>query len=76
VDSLGWQGRQGGTRDAAFVRDRVLNAATAGGIVVMHVGSHPTDRSTLDADALPAVIDGLRARGYTLVTLDVLLGSS
>src|SRR5690606_1589556 len=28
VDSLGWQGTQGGTRTYTFVRDRVLNAAT------------------------------------------------
>jgi peptidoglycan/xylan/chitin deacetylase (PgdA/CDA1 family) len=74
VDSLGWQGTQGGTRDAAFIATRVLNAATPGGIVAMHVGSNPTDRSTLDAAALPAIIDGLRARGYTLVSLNVLLG--
>jgi peptidoglycan/xylan/chitin deacetylase (PgdA/CDA1 family) len=74
VDSLGWQGTMSGTRSAAFVSDRVLAAASPGGIVVMHVGSHPTDHSTLDADALPTVITGLRARGYTFVTLNTLLG--
>jgi peptidoglycan/xylan/chitin deacetylase (PgdA/CDA1 family) len=73
VDTLGWQGTQQGTRDASFVVDRVIGAATAGEIVLMHVGSHPTDRSTLDADALPGVIGGLRQRGYTFVTLDALL---
>jgi hypothetical protein len=39
----------------------------------MHVGSHPTDGSTLDADALAAVIAGLRAEGYRFATLDALL---
>jgi hypothetical protein len=43
--------------------------------IVMHVGSHPTDMSTLDADALSAVIAGLRQRGYQFMTLDVLLSS-
>jgi peptidoglycan/xylan/chitin deacetylase (PgdA/CDA1 family) len=73
VDSLGWQGTMGGTRNGSFVANRVLNATTPGGIVLMHVGSHPTDGSTLDADALPAIIDGLRDRGYSFVTLDALL---
>jgi peptidoglycan/xylan/chitin deacetylase (PgdA/CDA1 family) len=73
VDSLGWQGTMGGTREASFVRDRVLNAAKPGGIVLMHVGSNPDDHSTLDGDALPSIIAGLRERGYTFVTLDALL---
>lgn len=72
VDSLGWQGTEGGTRDASFVRDRVLNgAAVPGGIVLFHVGS-ANDGSTLDADALPEIIDRFRARGFDFVTLDVL----
>ncbi len=73
VDSLGWQGTLAGARDATFTANRVLAAATAGGIVLMHVGSNPDDHSTLDADALPAIIAGLRARGYRLVSLDALL---
>jgi peptidoglycan-N-acetylglucosamine deacetylase len=73
VDTLGWQGTQDGTRDASFVVDRVIAAATPGEIVLMHVGSHPTDRSTLDADALTRLISALRRRGYTFVTLDVIL---
>ena len=72
VDSLGWQGTSGG-RTVAFVRDRVLAAATPGEIVLLHVGAHPTDRSTLDADALPSIIEGLRARGYQFVTLSSLV---
>ncbi|WP_458110922.1 polysaccharide deacetylase family protein [Arthrobacter sp. R1-13] len=72
VDSLGWQGTSGG-RSVASVRDRVLAAATPGGIVLMHVGAHPTDRSTLDADALPQIIEGLRGQGYGFVTLSSLI---
>ncbi|HZN16684.1 MAG TPA: polysaccharide deacetylase family protein [Micromonosporaceae bacterium] len=71
VDSLGWQGLASQT--AARVTERVLATAQPGQIVLMHVGSHPQDRSTLDADALPEVIAGLRRQGYGFVTLDVLL---
>jgi peptidoglycan/xylan/chitin deacetylase (PgdA/CDA1 family) len=71
IDTLGWQGTSGG-RSADSVVQRVLAAATPGEIVLMHVGSNPTDHSTLDADALPRVISGLRAAGYGFVTLDAL----
>jgi peptidoglycan/xylan/chitin deacetylase (PgdA/CDA1 family) len=72
VDSLGWQGTSGG-RSVESVRDRVLAAATPGEIVLMHVGAHPTDGSTLDADALPQIIERLRAAGYGFVTLSSLV---
>jgi peptidoglycan-N-acetylglucosamine deacetylase len=75
VDSLGWQGTMNGSRDAAFVTQRVVAAATPGEIVLMHVGSNPDDHSTLDADALPAVIAALRAQGYGFVTLDAMLAA-
>jgi peptidoglycan/xylan/chitin deacetylase (PgdA/CDA1 family) len=75
VDSLGWQGLSGRSPQAAaqFVTDRVLAAARRGAIVLMHVGSHPEDHTTLDAAVLPTVIDGFRSRGYRFVTLDALL---
>ncbi|TAM90586.1 MAG: polysaccharide deacetylase family protein [Jatrophihabitans sp.] len=72
VDTLGWQGTSGG-RSAASVLARVLASAGPGEIVLMHVGANPDDGTTLDADALPAVITRLRARGYGFVTLDALL---
>ncbi len=75
VDSLGWKGTSGGmTVDA--VHDRVLAAARPGAIVLMHVGANPTDGTTLDADALPAVIRDLRAAGYRFVTLEAALPQS
>ena len=68
VDTLGWKGTSGGMTTTTVV-DRVTETAHPGQIVLLHVGSHPTDRSTLDADALPEIIDQLRARGYRFITL-------
>ena len=46
TDTLGWQGTSGG-RSAASVATRVLDQARPGGIVLMHVGSHPQDLSLI-----------------------------
>jgi peptidoglycan/xylan/chitin deacetylase (PgdA/CDA1 family) len=73
VDTLGWQGTSGGMTVQRVV-DRVLAGLQPGEIVLMHVGSHPTDRSMLDAAALPQIIDQIRARGYEFVTLTALTG--
>nr|NLD41188.1 polysaccharide deacetylase family protein [Actinomycetales bacterium] len=74
VDSLGWQGLQNGTRNGQWVCDRVLNTATPGQIVLLHVGGHPQDGSTLDSDALDCIIDGLQAKGYGFVNLRDVVG--
>lgn len=68
VDTVGWKGTSGG-QSVDTVVARVLNTLRPGQIVLMHVGSHPGDRSTLDADALPRIITELRARGYSFVTV-------
>lgn len=73
VDTLGWQGTSpvggaSGGQTVQSVTTRALNAARPGEIVLMHVGAAP-DGTTLDADALPAIIDGLRARGYSFVAI-------
>ena len=73
VDTLGWEGTAGHI-SASVVASRVLAAARPGEIVLMHVGSNPDDHTTFDADALPQVISGLRAQGYSFVTLDALTG--
>jgi peptidoglycan/xylan/chitin deacetylase (PgdA/CDA1 family) len=73
VDTLGWEGTSGGMT-AQKVVDRVLANLKPGEIVLMHCGSNPDDHSTLDADALPAVIRDLKERGYSFVTLDAMLG--
>jgi len=72
VDSLGWMGPSGGVTVNSVV-SRVFASRTPGEIVLMHVGSNPTDHTTLDAAALPRVIAALAAAGYSFVTLDALL---
>ncbi len=73
VDTLGWQGTRAvggaaGGQTVASVTSRALGAARPGEIVLMHVGAAP-DGTTLDADALGGIIDGLRARGYGFVAI-------
>lgn len=72
VDTLGWKGTSGGVT-AQAVADRTLAALQPGEIVLMHIGSNPDDGSTLDADALPDIIDRISAAGYGFSTLDALL---
>jgi peptidoglycan/xylan/chitin deacetylase (PgdA/CDA1 family) len=50
---------------SAAVADNVLSHAHSGAIVIMHC-------TPASAGALPAIIGGLRARGYTLATLPAL----
>jgi hypothetical protein len=69
----GLAGTSGG-QTVQKVVDRVLAALQPGEIVLMHVGSHPTDGSMLDAAALPQIIDAMRARGYRFVTMTALTG--
>lgn len=69
VDTLGWQGTSGG-QSVATVTNRVLANLRPGEIVLLHVGSHPSDGSTLDATALPSIIREVEARGYRFVDLD------
>ena len=74
VDSLGWEGTSG-CQTVQKVTDRVLAAAQPGQDAVVLLGSNPDDGTTLDAAAaLPAIITGLRARGYSFVTLQALTG--
>jgi peptidoglycan/xylan/chitin deacetylase (PgdA/CDA1 family) len=72
VDTLGWKGTSGGVTSDRVLQ-RVLDALAPGEIVLMHVGSNPRDRSTLDGDTLPRLVDALRARGYGFVTLEAML---
>lgn len=52
--------------------DWVLREARPGSIVVMHINH----RRFHTAEALPAIVDGLRARGFELVTVGELLRSA
>lgn len=57
--------------DPAVIVKDVLGRVRGGSIVVLHVsGSHAPATGL----ALPAIIKGLRAEGYTLVTVKTLLG--
>lgn len=71
VDTLGWEGTARG-QTTASVKTRVLAALRPGEIVLMHVGS-PPDGSTLDANALPAIIRTIRQHGYSFVAITDLL---
>jgi peptidoglycan/xylan/chitin deacetylase (PgdA/CDA1 family) len=56
--------------DTAAITANVLRHAHDGAIVVLHITQANAPHT---ADALPAIIDGLRGRGYQLVTLSDLL---
>lgn len=68
VDTLGWEGTSMGQSTGSVI-SRALAHLEPGEIVLMHVGANPHDHSTLDADALPAIIRAMRANGYHFVTL-------
>ena len=74
VDTLGWEGSSAGITPTSIVA-RVMAGLRPGEIVLMHVGSNPNDGSTLDADALASVIGSIKAKGYSFVTLNDLVGN-
>ena len=59
VDTMGWNGAS-----ADEIVQTSLSRAKPGAIYIMHVGSQ-----SQDAAALPRVIDGLRAQGYSFGTI-------
>ena len=66
IDTVDWRGVS-----SASIRDKVVSGATPGTIVLMHVGGGATGTP----DALPGMIDSLRANGYRFVTVSEMLGS-
>jgi len=72
VDSLGWMGTSGGM-DKDTIKEKILSKVLPGAIIMMHLGSNPTDKTHLDSEALPEVISELRADGYEFMTLSELL---
>jgi len=70
---LGWDvvGGDPGQRDPSVVVRNVLSEVKPGSIVVLHIVGAPNAPTT--AAALPEIISGLRARGYSFVTLEQLL---
>lgn len=65
IDTLDWK-RPG----ADAIKAAVLNNAFSGAIVLMHDGGGNRQQ---DVEALPGIIDGLKAAGYELVTVSELL---
>jgi len=62
IDTLDWAGTSSNT-----IIQNVLNNAKPGAIVLMHVsGTH-------SVEALPRIIEGLKAKGYTLTTISSML---
>ena len=57
--------------DADYIARRVLRLASPGAIVLMHDGGGSTRVPTLQA--LPRIVNGLRRKGYRLVTVPRLL---
>jgi len=71
VDTIDWRPIKndppGPTADQIVAK--VLANAQGGSIVLMHLGGYET------LEALPRIVDGLRADGYDLVNLDELMGT-
>ncbi|MEV6669163.1 polysaccharide deacetylase family protein [Streptomyces sp. NPDC051162] len=74
VDTQGYKGDAGGMTVQRVV-DRVVAALTPGAIVQMHVGADVAEgqHTSLDAEALPRIIDAIQAHGYRVVGLGALL---
>ncbi len=67
VDTIDWRAPSDGGPSAADIEAKVLSRVQGGSIVLMHLGGWHT------LEALPGIVDGLRARGYEPVTLEDLL---
>lgn len=74
IDTLDWAAgttrNVGGSQvyiDTDFIVNRVLNNASDKGIVLMHIGGGGT------VQALPRIIEGLRNKGYQMITVDEML---
>ncbi|MDD3190833.1 MAG: polysaccharide deacetylase family protein [Candidatus Pacebacteria bacterium] len=72
IDSLGWMGTSG-EMNKNSVKERVVSKAAPGAIIMMHLGSNPTDKTHLDSEALPEIISELKADGYEFITMSELL---
>lgn len=68
VDTIDWKPESDGGPSTDDIVAKVIARAKGGSIVLMHLGGYHT------LDALPRIVDGLRARGLEPVTLERLLG--
>lgn len=67
VDTIDWRPPEEGGPSAADISAKVLDNAQGGSIVIMHLGGYNT------FEALPAIVQGLRDRGFELVRVSELL---
>jgi peptidoglycan/xylan/chitin deacetylase (PgdA/CDA1 family) len=63
IDTIDWKPTSQGGPTARSMTLKVVNGATSGSIVLMHLGGYET------LDALQGMIDGLRSRGFALTTV-------
>lgn len=63
IDTLDW------LKDPEYIESEALNNAHNGAIILMHLGKKTT------AQVLPRIIDGLREKGFTLVTVSQLINA-
>ena len=66
IDTIDWRRVAGGGPTAADSAAKVIAGRTAGAVVLMHLGGYTT------RDALPAMVTGLRAAGYTPTSISAL----
>lgn len=70
VDAIDWKPESDGGPTTQDLVDKVVDNAQNGSIVLMHLGGYHT------LDALPGIVDGLRAKGLEPVTLREMFGAS
>jgi peptidoglycan/xylan/chitin deacetylase (PgdA/CDA1 family) len=79
MQAVGWQvrGFDAVVNDAAHIAKRIVDQANPGGVILLHDGAglQGTQDRAATLQALPVVIDGLRARGQEVVPLDELLAT-
>ena len=73
IQAIQWDvvGDDGFNNNTQAIEASVLNHVQNGSIVVMHMNGYPNDPKTIDA--LPYIIQTLKKRGYSFVTVSELL---
>jgi hypothetical protein len=69
IDTIDWRPEDDGGPTAQAIVDKVVERATGGSIVLMHLGGFNT------LQALPGIVAGLRAKGLEPVTLGEMFGA-
>ncbi|MDQ0971179.1 peptidoglycan/xylan/chitin deacetylase (PgdA/CDA1 family) [Neobacillus niacini] len=67
IDTLDWS-----QKESAHIKDNVLNNVRNGDIILMHSDEDKTETEK----ALPLIIEGLKNKGFQMVTLDILINEA